>query len=114
MSKEASVIVIDIGRFMDVEDLASAKKTALAFVQNKLLFTTQDEIGVLLVGSNGTKNTLNAEKKNEYLHVSVLADITKPTLEMYSNINDIERNEAAGDILDAIVVAVYGIVFKVL
>jgi hypothetical protein len=56
MAKEACVLVLDIGRHVSAEDLEAGKNAVRMLVQQKLLFTKRDELGLLLVGTQGTND----------------------------------------------------------
>ena len=55
MAKEACVLVLDIGRQVSAEDLEAGKNIVRMLVQQKLLFTKRDELGLLLVGTQGSR-----------------------------------------------------------
>ena len=54
MAKEASVLVLDVGRTMTADDLEMGKTALRVMLQQKLLFTKRDEMGLVLLGTAGT------------------------------------------------------------
>lgn len=62
-------------------------------IQQKLLFTRQDELGLVLVGTDETENDLAAEEGGSYEHVTVLKQLQKPDLQMLETIKSV-RDES--------------------
>ncbi len=50
------MLVLDIGRQVSAEDLEAGKNIVRMLVQQKLLFTKRDELGLLLVGTQGSRD----------------------------------------------------------
>jgi hypothetical protein len=97
MSKEASVIVVDVGKFMAESQIEVAQNAIRALIQQKLLFTKRDEIGLVVVGTEESSNPSNAKLPDEYLHVTVARDIELPNLPFLESISTISREDAHGD-----------------
>jgi len=64
-------------------------------IQQKLLFTKQDELGLVLVGTDDTDNALAAEDPGSYEHVTVLQQLQKPDLKMLETIKSATAAAAA-------------------
>lgn len=58
-------------------------------IQQKLLFTRQDELGLVLVGTDETDNDLAAEDGGSYEHVTVLKQLQKPDLQLLETIKSV-------------------------
>lgn len=106
-SKEAVVIVLDIGRTMsqvrnNTAPLEGAAKAVNLLVQQKLLFGKNDEVGVVLLG---TRETENALMEDGYSNITVLRDIAPPDLDLLRKLEKIEPEGQEGDLLDALIVA---------
>lgn len=88
-------MVIDVGRSMgeaahsEVTGLENAKKAVRLYIQQKLLFPRQDELGLVLCGTKGTNNQLN-EAQDGFEHVTVFSQLESPTVKMLEKIEDIE------------------------
>ena len=112
MGKEKVCLVVDTGSNMDlkVEGGESARnmmiQTAQLFVQQKMINAKGDEVGLILVGTEGTDNEL-ADPDGGYANIVTASGLGKSTLELYNAVTDIRESTATGDILDAIVLAAY-------
>lgn len=51
-------------------------------IQQKLLFKNQDELGIVLMGTEGTDNALNEEDAEAYQHVTVMHPLKRPDLQV--------------------------------
>jgi ATP-dependent DNA helicase 2 subunit 2 len=85
--------------------LDNAKHALRLMVQQKLLFTKQDELAIVLVGTNETNNVLNENDPDSYQHVSVLRPLGKPDLSFLELIDSIDIEPAEGDVIDGLLVA---------
>lgn len=110
--KEAIVIILDVGESMSKLDTGTAEtsldkaKTAVRLmVQQKLLFTKQDEIGLVLFNSNNTNNSLAEEDPGSYEHIEVGWAIQKPNLDFLEAIESVNVQRGKADLFDAILVA---------
>eukprot|EP01114_Cavostelium_apophysatum_P020328 TRINITY_DN6786_c0_g1_i1.p1 TRINITY_DN6786_c0_g1~~TRINITY_DN6786_c0_g1_i1.p1 ORF type:complete len:724 (+),score=198.04 TRINITY_DN6786_c0_g1_i1:75-2246(+) len=105
--KEATVIILDIGKSMSevVEGkpskLESALKAVMQLIQQKILFHKNDEMGVVLVG---TRETVNHLQDSGYQNITMLHDITPPTVDMLKSLEQLEPQRAEGDIIDGLIV----------
>ena len=97
MSKEASVIVVDVGKFMAESQIEVAQGAIRALVQQKLLFTKRDEMGMVIVGTEESSNPSNAKLPDEYQHITVARNIEVPNLPFLESISTISREDAHGD-----------------
>eukprot|EP00455_Lapot_gusevi_P048048 TRINITY_DN6592_c0_g2_i3.p1 TRINITY_DN6592_c0_g2~~TRINITY_DN6592_c0_g2_i3.p1 ORF type:complete len:729 (-),score=150.15 TRINITY_DN6592_c0_g2_i3:21-2207(-) len=111
-SKEACAIVLDVGRSMFGE-IENAKKALRLMIQQKLLFTKQDEMGLVLMGTNETANALNEENPDEYMHISVQRDVSLPKLDFLESVDTIDCEDAEADVIDALIVAMKMIIDRV-
>jgi hypothetical protein len=59
---------------------------ARTVIQRKLLFTKQDELCILLLGTEDTENALHEEDNDSYHHVRVFKSLQKPDLAMLESI----------------------------
>eukprot|EP01027_Heterolobosea_sp_BB2_P011696 GEZU01017016.1.p1 GENE.GEZU01017016.1~~GEZU01017016.1.p1 ORF type:complete len:317 (+),score=61.01 GEZU01017016.1:129-1079(+) len=107
-TKEVLVIILDVGKSMAVRPKNSfeeAKKAVGTLVQMKIRYHPKDEVGLVLVGTKGTKNQLNEEYKDEYKNVTVAHPVDTVNLELYRSIEAISAEGANGDVVDGIIVA---------
>lgn len=115
--KEAVVVIIDVGKSMDGQfdgkkKLAIASEATRLLIQQKLLLSKTHEIGIILMGTEGTENDL-AENYGGYDHISVLQELDVPSPDTLLLASAIEASTMNGDVLDAIVVAVQMIETKI-
>lgn len=61
------------------------------------LFTKQDEMSIILVGTKRTENPLNDEDSSSYKHVSVFKTLAVPNIQLLESIDEIEAEPAQGD-----------------
>src|SRR4051812_9590278 len=106
------MVIIDVGRSMGkvvggggITGLDHAKKALRLMIQQKLLFTKRDELGVVLVGTKKTENPLNDEVGEGYEHVTVLNTLKVPDLEMLESVDNIDCQDSEGDVIDGLLVA---------
>eukprot|EP01102_Stenamoeba_stenopodia_P012456 TRINITY_DN3947_c0_g2_i1.p1 TRINITY_DN3947_c0_g2~~TRINITY_DN3947_c0_g2_i1.p1 ORF type:complete len:754 (+),score=228.50 TRINITY_DN3947_c0_g2_i1:208-2469(+) len=102
-AKEAIVIILDVGKTMcegSSVRLEGAVKAVTLLVQQKLLFGPKDEIGVVLFGTKGTKNHLEADGYN---NITTLRDIVIPDLALLKKIEEIKGEGARADFMDALI-----------
>eukprot|EP01117_Protostelium_nocturnum_P014755 TRINITY_DN5645_c0_g1_i1.p1 TRINITY_DN5645_c0_g1~~TRINITY_DN5645_c0_g1_i1.p1 ORF type:complete len:726 (-),score=197.55 TRINITY_DN5645_c0_g1_i1:67-2244(-) len=104
-SKEAVVIILDVGSAMSKEGLEGAMKAVRLLARQKVLFGSKDEIGLVLFGSKETKNSLYQEgEDSSYKFINVVEDVGFPSLSLLRKINEIQKEGERGDLLDALVV----------
>jgi ATP-dependent DNA helicase 2 subunit 2 len=113
-SKEAIVIILDVGRSMSrtsssssgnqsgwTYPLEGAVRAVGLLLQQKLLFSRQDEIGLVLFGTKETDNPLS---EDGYQHITVKRDIAPPDLDLLKTIESIAPEGEEGDFIDALIV----------
>ncbi|XP_057501213.1 ATP-dependent DNA helicase 2 subunit KU80 isoform X1 [Actinidia eriantha] len=101
-NKEALVLVLDVGPSMH-NMLQEIEKVCSMLVQKKLIFSKNDEVGVVLFGTEDTNNELTKEVGG-YEHVVVLRHIKVVDGDAVEALQQLPRGTVAGDFLDAIVV----------
>ncbi|GMP42985.1 hypothetical protein CsSME_00012534 [Camellia sinensis var. sinensis] len=107
-NKEALVLLLDVGRFMH-NNLPEIEKVCSMLVQKKLIYSKNDEVGVVLFGTEDTDNELTNEVGG-YEHVVVLRHIKVVDGDVVEALQKLPRGTVAGDCilclldLDAIVV----------
>ncbi|XP_028100124.1 ATP-dependent DNA helicase 2 subunit KU80 [Camellia sinensis] len=101
-NKEALVLLLDVGRFMH-NNLPEIEKVCSMLVQKKLIYSKNDEVGVVLFGTEDTDNELTNEVGG-YEHVVVLRHIKVVDGDVVEALQKLPRGTVAGDYLDAIVV----------
>jgi ATP-dependent DNA helicase 2 subunit 2 len=74
-------------------------------IQQKLLFSKNHEVGIIIMGSDESVNELN-EEHGGYDNITVFHELTIPSLESMKLMQDITSTNSNADVLDAIVVAV--------
>lgn len=108
---EAIVIVLDVGPntnqlVASTGDtfLKSAQVCATKIIQRKILSDSKDEIGIILLGSEETNNTL-ADDEN-YSHIEVIHPLQLASWRMVHNISKYKKcTPVTGDWFDALIVA---------
>eukprot|EP01065_Artemidia_motanka_P052147 TRINITY_DN9341_c0_g2_i1.p1 TRINITY_DN9341_c0_g2~~TRINITY_DN9341_c0_g2_i1.p1 ORF type:complete len:779 (+),score=293.22 TRINITY_DN9341_c0_g2_i1:73-2409(+) len=106
-SKEAVVLVWDVGSSMLRRGTAveQCRRCVSSLLLRKLQYCKQDEVGVVLFGTNGTHNVLNRETGG-YENITVLLPIARPTVD---SVRAVEKARADGhskaDMLDALIIA---------
>ncbi|GAM18435.1 hypothetical protein SAMD00019534_016100 [Acytostelium subglobosum LB1] len=112
-SKEALVIILDIGLGMHhhtneakhastTTPIEEALKSVTLLFQQKLIYGKKDELGVVLVGTKGTKNNL---QKDGYQHITMQSEIEEPKIETLKYLENLSPGESRGDLIDALIVA---------
>ncbi|KAL2081028.1 hypothetical protein ACEWY4_022881 [Coilia grayii] len=80
-----------------------AKKVIQKFVQRQVFAETKDELGLVLFGTDNTKNPLATD--GQYQNISIHRHLTIPDFELLEEIqNDIHPGSQQADWLDALVV----------
>ncbi|CAK4080421.1 unnamed protein product [Aphanomyces euteiches] len=116
-AKEAIMIVLDasvamrsplaeVTRKVSVGSRFEAAKSAIqGIVNQKLLFRKNDEVGIVMYGTEGTDNQLHGDE-DEYKNVTVLSTINPVTLDLAKQIQTLEPAsvETPADILDGMIV----------
>ncbi|CAM8926500.1 unnamed protein product [Rhodiola kirilowii] len=83
--------------------LPEVEKVCSMLVQKKLIYSKNDEVGMILFGTEETKNDLTNEVGG-YDHVMVFQDVRVVDGQMVDALQKLRRGTVPGDFLDAIVV----------
>eukprot|EP00127_Corallochytrium_limacisporum_P006646 Clim_evm25s232 gene=Clim_evmTU25s232 len=123
MSKECTVLLIDVGRHMGApadsstqpEDPAAestttkldfVKKVALHYLKQKLQAGSKiDEFGLVTFGSRKTNNEV-ADSLGGYLHINTLHHLGKGTVALARTTDGLDCEDEQADLLEALMVAV--------
>jgi ATP-dependent DNA helicase 2 subunit 2 len=105
MSKEAIMFCLDVGSTMGPH-LGEAIEGMKLLIESKILQTKQNEIGVVLFGSNETNNALFASGREGYENVSVFSNLERPPVALSSRLDRIEIGQGRADLIDGLVVSV--------
>uniref|UniRef100_A0A8C7CPH0 X-ray repair complementing defective repair in Chinese hamster cells 5 n=1 Tax=Oncorhynchus kisutch TaxID=8019 RepID=A0A8C7CPH0_ONCKI len=108
-AKTALVLCLDVGFSMSNSapgqepPFQQAKKVIQKFVQRQVFAENKDELGLVLFGSDNTKN--NLAKDDQYQNISVHRQLMIPNFELLEEIqNDVHPGSQQADWLDALVV----------
>ncbi|XP_015902813.2 ATP-dependent DNA helicase 2 subunit KU80 [Ziziphus jujuba] len=101
-NKEALVLLIDVGPTMH-KYIPEAEKVCSMLAVKKLIYKKYDSVGVVLFGTEDTKNELTKEVGG-YEHVVVLRDIRVVDGDLVESLQQLPRGTFSGDFLDAIIV----------
>ncbi|KAL5564347.1 hypothetical protein UlMin_027511 [Ulmus minor] len=101
-NKEALLLLIDVGPSMH-NVVPEIEKVCSMLIEKKLIYNKYDEVGVVLFGTEETKNELTKEVGG-YEHVTVLRDIKVVDGDLLEAFQKLPRGTYAGDFLDAIIV----------
>ncbi|XAR63164.1 DNA helicase [Bertholletia excelsa] len=101
-NREALLLLLDVGPSMHYI-LQEIEKVCSMLVQKKLIYSKNDEVGVVLFGTKETNNELTKEVGG-YEHVAVLRQIKVVDGDLVEALQQLPRGIVAGDFLDAIVV----------
>ncbi|GMP42988.1 hypothetical protein CsSME_00012534 [Camellia sinensis var. sinensis] len=93
-NKEALVLLLDVGRFMH-NNLPEIEKVCSMLVQKKLIYSKNDEVGVVLFGTEDTDNELTNEVGG-YEHVVVLRHIKVVDGDVVEALQKLPRGTVAG------------------
>ncbi|KAF5744319.1 ATP-dependent DNA helicase 2 subunit KU80-like isoform X2 [Tripterygium wilfordii] len=114
--QEGMVLLLDVGPTMH-NFLPEVEKVCSMLIEKKLIYNKNDEVGVIVFGTEETKNELT-EEVGGYQHVVVLRDIKVVDGDLIKAFQPLPRGTVSGDYLDAIVVGMdmlikkYGETFK--
>ncbi len=103
----ASVLVLDVGSGMCASPSFRVAKEAVSHLsQQKLLFAPKDDVGVVLCGSKATCNSCVVS--GDYQHISVIREVLPCSVDLLQAVLQVnnEVGGCAGDLLDALVVAI--------
>ncbi|EOX96208.1 Ku80 family protein isoform 3 [Theobroma cacao] len=101
-NKEKLVLLLDVGPSMH-SVLPEVEKVCSMLVEKKLIFRKNDEVGVVVFGTEETNNDLTKEVGG-YDHIVVLEDIKVVDGDLIDTLQKLPRGTVDGDFLDAIVV----------
>ncbi|KAH7577791.1 hypothetical protein JRO89_XS01G0299900 [Xanthoceras sorbifolium] len=101
-NREGLLLLLDVGPSMHGV-LPQVEKLCSMLVQKKLIYGKNDEVGVVLFGTEDTRNELTMQLGG-YEHVVVLRDIKVVDGDLIEDLTRLPRGTVAGDFLDAIVV----------
>ncbi|KAJ8748966.1 hypothetical protein K2173_013404 [Erythroxylum novogranatense] len=101
-NREGLVLLLDVGPSMH-ETLPEVEKLCSMLIQKKLIYSKQDEVGIVVFGTKETENELTKEVGG-YEHVVVLQNIKVADGSLVEALQRLPRGTASGDYLDAIVV----------
>lgn len=101
-NKEKLVLLLDVGPSMHGV-LSEVEKLCSMLVEKKLIFSKYDELGVVVFGTEESKNDLTTEVGG-YQNITVLQDIKVVDGDLVDTLQKLPRGRVDGDFLDAIVV----------
>ncbi|PON67233.1 Ku70/Ku80, N-terminal alpha/beta [Parasponia andersonii] len=94
-NKETLVLLIDVGPSMH-NLVPEIEKVCSTLIQKKLIYSKSDEVGVILFGTEDTKNELTKEVGG-YEHVVVLRDIRVVDVDLLETLQPLPRGTHTGD-----------------
>jgi ATP-dependent DNA helicase 2 subunit 2 len=101
-NKEALLLLLDVGPSMH-DIVPEIAKVCSMLVQKKLVFGRQDEVGVVLFGTEETKNELT-EEVGGYEHVVVLQQMKVVDGDLVEILQQLPQGTVSGDFIDGVVV----------
>lgn len=101
-NKEGLILLVDVGPSMH-SVLPEIQKVCSLLIQKKLVYSKYDEVGVVVFGTEDTKNDLTKEVGG-YEHVTVLQPIKVVDGDLVDVMQQLPRGTLPGDFMDAIVV----------
>ncbi|KAJ8410078.1 hypothetical protein AAFF_G00211190, partial [Aldrovandia affinis] len=108
-AKSALVLCMDVGFSMSNSapgqepPFEQAKKVIQKFVQRQVFAENKDELGLVLFGTDSTKNPLSGD--GQYQNIFVRRNLMMPDFELLEEIqNDVQPGNQQADWLDALVV----------
>ncbi|XP_024995769.1 ATP-dependent DNA helicase 2 subunit KU80 [Cynara cardunculus var. scolymus] len=101
-NKEGLILLVDVGPTMH-SVLPEIQKVCSLLIQKKLVYSKYDEVGVVVFGTEDTKNDLTKEVGG-YEHVTVLQPIKVVDGDLVDVMQQLPRGTVPGDFMDAIVV----------
>lgn len=114
-NREAVVIIIDCGKTMsrkrrgeECSGLESAIKAVNLLIQQKLIHSKQDYVGIVLMGTEETKNRLS---ESGYSHISVLSPLQIPSLSLLHSLLSISPSSFQADCLSLLLSFLFQIFF---
>ena len=106
--KEAVVVVVDVGTGVSAlseEDHEALRSCVAEQFWRKMMFTTQDEMAIVLAGAAQTHNALNQNHPNEYKNLAVLRNLSTPSAEHLQAISNFPIGGERMDVVEALILA---------
>ena len=105
-----TVLLVDVSSGMDAL-LPALKRSLFIFVHSQLVFKPDNEVALLLFGTEGTDNDLHEEMKNrkkrgQYLHVKEIKLLRPPDLKYLEAVEGITAEKGTTNYADALTVAI--------
>ncbi|ESW31064.1 hypothetical protein PHAVU_002G205800 [Phaseolus vulgaris] len=100
--KDALLLLLDVGPSMHYV-LPEIEKACSLLVQKKLVFSKNDEVGIVLFGTEDTDNELTTEVGG-YQHVVVLKNTKVVDGDIVEALQHLPRGTTDGDFVDAVIV----------
>ncbi|KOM31301.1 hypothetical protein LR48_Vigan01g085600 [Vigna angularis] len=100
--QDALLLLLDVGPSMD-SVLPEIEKACSLLVQKKMIYSKNDEVGIVLFGAEDTDNELTTEVGG-YQHVVVLKKIKVVDGDIHEALQQLPRGTTDGDFLDAVIV----------
>ncbi|KAL1519796.1 hypothetical protein AB1Y20_023303 [Prymnesium parvum] len=108
--KEALFVVLDVSASMQ-HHLEEAKEAVQMLVNQKILFHKQDAVGIAVMGSLTTRNTLNEEHgAGNYEQLSVVQVMAPVSFQTVSAVNDVCIADGRADLIDAMCLAMDAVI----
>ncbi|WCJ22843.1 ATP-dependent DNA helicase 2 subunit KU80 [Euphorbia peplus] len=101
-NREGLILLLDVGPSMH-NVLHEMSRVCSMLIQKKLVYHKNDEVGVVVFGTEDTENELTVEVGG-YKHIKVLQKIKVVNRDAVDILQELPRGTVAGDYLDAIVV----------
>ncbi|XP_041021751.1 ATP-dependent DNA helicase 2 subunit KU80 [Juglans microcarpa x Juglans regia] len=101
-NRETLLLLLDVGPSMH-KVLPELEKVCSMLVEKKLVYHKSDQVGIILFGTEDTKNELTREVGG-YEHVVVLQDTKVVDGDLVEALQQLPRGTFNGDFLDAIIV----------
>jgi ATP-dependent DNA helicase 2 subunit 2 len=103
--KEALALILDVNPNMGAR-FPIAKEVASSLIQQKLVFSPRDEIGIIFAGTAGTLNRLSAAAPGAYQHVTIVRPIIAPDADFLTPLEAATLSDGhQADMFDALIVA---------
>ena len=112
-SKEALALVLDVGSTsMTNASFEKAREFCSTLIQQKMVFSPKDEIGLIFSGTTNARNRLysalqasGTASPTRYNHLSVMKPLLCPTAEYLLDISNASREQGTVNMIDSIVCA---------
>eukprot|EP01059_Diplonema_ambulator_P034360 TRINITY_DN7646_c0_g1_i2.p1 TRINITY_DN7646_c0_g1~~TRINITY_DN7646_c0_g1_i2.p1 ORF type:complete len:759 (+),score=190.58 TRINITY_DN7646_c0_g1_i2:67-2343(+) len=111
-SKEAVAIVWDMGKHMQGiaeidggQTMEECRAAIAEFMLKKIQYSHQDEVGLVVGGTEGTHNQLAVQYPGEYQHITCVLPIGKPSPDDVKKLKTVKCEGGTMDMIDCLVVA---------